>query len=102
MGGDYIAGILQDTVRSSYFLLEKTVEKNACAKIMGAPFDDNEVLGLAQNVMLAIEALPEASQQKFDEQWQYALDIIEVFKPDPKSCYTTSGKGNRNFNFVLF
>jgi hypothetical protein len=103
MGGDkrdYAAGVLYDSVRSHHYLLEQAVIENACAKIVGDPFDDNEVLGLARNVVLTIKALPKESQQRFEDQRQYALDMIEVFKPAPRSCYTTSGKGNKNF--VLF
>jgi len=97
---DHIAGVLCDSVRSHNYLLEKAVDENARAKIVGNPFDDNELLGLARNVVLAIKALPKESQQRFDEQREYALGIIEYFRPAPKSYYTTSGKGNKNF--VLF
>ena len=103
MGGDkrdHIAGGLYDSVRSHTHLLEKAVDENARAKVLGDPFDDSVVVGLARNVMLAIKELPKESRQKFDDQRQYALDVIELFRPAPKSYYTTSGKGNKNF--VLF
>ncbi len=101
MGGEnYTTGILQDTVRSTYFLLDQAVNENARAKIVGNPFDDNAVVGLARDVLIAIKGLPEASRQRFDDQRAYALDMIELFRPAPKSHYTTSGKGNRNF--ILF
>jgi hypothetical protein len=98
MGGDN-QGLLCDSVRSHYYLLEKAVEGNACAKILGNPFDDSAVVGLARNVLVAIKQLPEESRNKFDKQWEYALDIITVFKPIPVSHYTASGKANVNLLF---
>jgi hypothetical protein len=100
VSGDHTNGVLHDTVRSHCYLLDKAVEENALAKILGRPFDDNEVLGLARNVLIAIKQLPDESRNKFDEKWDYALAVITVFKPEPKSYYTTNGKGNKNF--VLF
>jgi hypothetical protein len=99
MGGDNIAGVSQDTVRSYYYLLEKAVEGNVRDKILGNPFDDSAIVGLARNVLVAIKQLPEESRNKFDKQWEYALDIITVFKPVPVSHYTASGKANINLLF---
>lgn len=78
---------IENNIRKNYGLLDKAVNANFRAKIIGRPFDDCKVTGIAQKVLAEINKLPKHLQRRLGDVSQYAQGVTSALNPLPAESY---------------